>query len=150
MHRASPRTALQCYYWKCCSQMKASQLWRGYFGVLPKPQASTGLCSYVWSLRGDILRNADALSPSWWQNHLTLQNGFLCGNCETVYMATQYLVLVLWWGFYMCVVEKQSYSHNLLINAKMAIMFDDTQIRRANDAMQSEEIYQLQASFSHF
>lgn len=50
----------------------------------------------------------------------------------------------------MCVVEKQSYSHNLLINAKMAIMFDDTQIRRANDAMQSEEIYQLQASFSHF
>ena len=57
------RRALQCYYWKCCSQMKASWLWGGYFGVSPKPQASTGLCCYVWSSTGDILLNADGLSP---------------------------------------------------------------------------------------
>lgn len=44
-------------------------------------------------------------------------------------------------------LEKQCY---LLINAKMANMFDDTPIRRANDVMQSEEIYQLQALFSGF
>lgn len=33
-------------------------------GVLPKPQASTGFCCYVWSSIGDILLNVDDLSPS--------------------------------------------------------------------------------------
>lgn len=43
-------------------------------------------------------------------------------------------------------VEKQSDSNNLLIHAKMANTFDDMQKRKADDVMQSEEIYQL--SFS--
>lgn len=49
----------------------------GYSGVLPKPQASTGLRFYVWSSRSDILRNTDALSLSWWQNHHPPRR-FLC------------------------------------------------------------------------
>lgn len=73
------RTALRCYYWKCCSQMKASWLWGGYFGVLPKPQASTGLnvtCGPQWeiycSMRMVYLHNDDK-SP------LSSTESSLCG-----------------------------------------------------------------------
>lgn len=97
----------KCYYWKCCNQMKAKRPCGGYFGVLPKPQASTGLCSYVRSLRGDILRKGRCfISITMTESARTPSGVSLCGNFsaakpETVYMVTQYLALVSFWGFFM-------------------------------------------------
>lgn len=94
----TPSLNVSCLPWgELCSLIieNVAARWRhrgsggGYFGVLPKPQASTGLRFYVWSSRSDILRNADALSLSWRQKSPSSDSGTVISDLSAIMFTWQ-------------------------------------------------------------